>query len=681
MDPSGIYTDSPSVLIADYRPPETRLDVRTAPSPAVDDTGNRNNSRSSTPELSNVHSHEESSSAATQSQHRTTPPHRFHHVSPIYPSPTSSQRRSGRGLKDPSVINSSIQEESEFNHHDNATSVLIASREEYNAGLTRNNIDNASAQSTRSSDNSILLPGSSTVMEYADFSLLDSSSLVETAEQQQQQTTPPQRVGTVTTVEGVPELRLLRNLPLAQTKLLAGSHRNEWSLLQDVPWNSEGSSNFFSDETAPESQFQGPRLGHEAENPTLDGQTAPSSSDTYLTWQGSERALIDEVSYSESVISSRQLVVNLMQKGLPYGLADEVATTKRFFPTRFWIVDNGINMRMNDSRFIQPKNDSAEFVPCSRWDELQSTVEYHMKVAYAIQTPTTFVMMKEYPGQYQKITVAGDNASALHSDQDRAVDIIHNTELSESKTSLLRSLHEVLCLVQTTGHNRGSVLVIAVNDLVADSNGVSNRDCKRELIDCLRSFQEHGVWIVVRLCTRDDEVVAYYHSLRKYLEKPLEILEDHLHVAQEIYKYNPWINYSEPLHRCREMGFHHPLFDVIDERPLEKIELRPFLSLILGQEPFYDAPDANSNMDKFISFVEELVEREEMRWNPVTKALCPWIDVPILRQDYGSNHGSSSPCSAGRQGVLRSLFRRRETNQVDGSAQPYEEFRYERVYL
>jgi hypothetical protein len=522
-------------------------------------------------------------------------------------------------------------------------------------------------------------------MEYADFSMLDSSSsLLETAEQQrQQQPSPsPRRAGAVTTVEGVPELKLLRrNLPLAQTKLLAGSHRNEWSLLQDVPWNSESSSNFFSDEAAPESQFQGPRLGHEAEYPSFDGQTAPSSSDTYLTWQGSERAIVDEVSFSESVISSRQLVVNLMQKGLPYGLADEIATTKRFFPTRFWIVDNDINMRMNDSRFIQPRDDSAEIVPCSRWDELQSTVEYHIRVAYAIQTPTTFLMMKENPGQYQKITVAGDNASALHSDQERAIDIIRNMQLSRSKTSLFWSLHEVLRLVLATDHNRGSVLVIAVNDVAVDANGNSNRDCKQDLIDCLRNFQEQGVRIVIRLCTRDDDVVAYYYSLRKYLEKPLEILEHHLHVAQEVYKHNPWINYAEPLHRSREMGFHHPLFDVIDERPLEIKELRQFLCMIFGQEPFFDAPDENSNIDEFISFVDELVEREEMRWNPVTKTLGPWIDVPLLRQKYGSNRGSSSPRSALRQGVLRSLFRRRDANHVDGSSKPKEEFRYERVYL
>ena len=31
---------------------------------------------------------------------------------------------------------------------------------------------------------------------------------------------------------------------------------------------------------------------------------------------------------------------------------------------------------------------------------------------------------------------------------------------------------------------------------------------------------------------------------------------------------NPWLNYSPPLHRAREIGAHHRIFDVLDERLL-----------------------------------------------------------------------------------------------------------------
>lgn len=133
-------------------------------------------------------------------------------------------------------------------------------------------------------------------------------------------------------------------------------------------------------------------------------------------------------------------------------------------------------------------------------------------------------------------------------------------------------------------HGMEAVVILATDGLPTSPSGESSECVSEKFVQALRQLQSLPVWIVVRLCTDDQEVVDFYNSLHQALELPLEVLDDLFNEAKEIYKHNRWLNYCLPLHRCRELGYQHRIFDLLDERPLTKDEVVEFCSLLLGTE-------------------------------------------------------------------------------------------------
>lgn len=90
-----------------------------------------------------------------------------------------------------------------------------------------------------------------------------------------------------------------------------------------------------------------------------------------------------------------------------------------------------------------------------------------------------------------------------------------------------------------------------------------------------------------------------------------------------------------PLHRCREMGYHHRIFDLLDERLLSKDELHTFLQLLFGKGAFVNAPDPQVDWKGFREIVTRVVKAQGKQWNPSTKKLDYWIDLKQLDKQYG----------------------------------------------
>ncbi len=105
--------------------------------------------------------------------------------------------------------------------------------------------------------------------------------------------------------------------------------------------------------------------------------------------------------------------------------------------------------------------------------------------------------------------------------------------------------------------------------------------------------------------------------------------------AKEVYAHNPWLNYTLPIHRMREMGIQNRLFDLLDERPFTRSELYDFCTLLFGIRAFDNVPDPEADFPDFIKKLEKINDRERGHWNPISKKAKSLIDVKEVGRVYG----------------------------------------------
>ena len=336
-------------------------------------------------------------------------------------------------------------------------------------------------------------------------------------------------------------------------------------------------------------------------------------------------------------------IQSLQDQGFTMGLIQAMSRNSQLFPLRIWVVDNSGSMSMQDGhRIIETrKSNDVRLVSCSRWTELQETVDYHCQMAALLQAATVFRLLND-PG-----TIVGPQQFSIGETDPGNIP----QELQLARTTMQRatpggvtplSLHvneirsNIMTMMQqdlmSTG--RKVAIILATDGLPTDTRGYSGEGPRAEFESSLRSLEGLPVWIVIRLCTDEEAVVEYYNNLDSNLELSLEVLDDFTGEAQEVCAKNPWLNYALPLHRIREMGFHHRLFDLLDERMLSVDELREFLYLLFGQDELDGIPDPQVDFATFLDMVSIVVHRANDQWNPVTKRMGPWIDMRKLKSCY-----------------------------------------------
>lgn len=282
----------------------------------------------------------------------------------------------------------------------------------------------------------------------------------------------------------------------------------------------------------------------------------------------------------------------------------------------------------------------VKLVNCSRWSELQQTIEYHAQISGLLKSPTVFRLLND-PGRMigpQQFSIAERGDNLIQEDLEIAMNTMTQaspsgcTPLSQHIIEIRENVIAMLPQLERTGQK--VAIILATDGLPTDAYGKCDSLTRSDFENNLRSLAGLPVWVVVRLCTDEDSVVDYYNNLDSQLELSLEVLDDWIGESQEVYEHNPWLNYGLCLHRIREMGFHHRLFDLLDERRLNLDELREFLILLFGPDEFDGVPDPNLDFKAFYHHVKAAAAKEDKLWNPVSKKMGHWIDVNKLKSCY-----------------------------------------------
>ncbi|KAL3804363.1 hypothetical protein HJC23_011291 [Cyclotella cryptica] len=350
----------------------------------------------------------------------------------------------------------------------------------------------------------------------------------------------------------------------------------------------------------------------------------------------------------DQIVVPEEQIQQLMKQGYTRGLALSLAQTIRTYPLRIWVVDNSGSMQNTDGhRFVETKSSrDVKVVSCSRWDEIRDCITYHAQMAAALEAPTTFRMLNDPavgPNSQQfGIAETSLDQNVIQGEVHRAVEIMKMAQPG-GVTPLVEHILDIQqCVAELAPKLRADgcrvVIVLATDGLPTDDRGYGGSAIQQQFVQALRGLEGLPVWLVIRLCTDEEQVVNFYNELDGQLELSLEVLDDFLGEANEVHEHNPWLNYALPLHRLREMGYQHRSFDMMDERPFTHEELRDFCNLLFNDKfPSDELPDPSIDWKGFAKALESRLHKESVQWNPIKKKVGPWIDMKKLNKIYGNN--------------------------------------------
>jgi len=336
----------------------------------------------------------------------------------------------------------------------------------------------------------------------------------------------------------------------------------------------------------------------------------------------------------------------LFQQGFSTGLAKALSTNALSFDHRIWVVDNSGSMQIGDGHRIVKATKSKSgmdfnSVSCTRWEELQDAVRYHAQMAALLDSSTIFKLLNN-PGSRigpQQFSVAQTGEADVSTEIENVFNIIEKvqpggvTPLTHHIWDIRQSVHAMS--PQLIKDDKKVVVVLATDGLPTDSQGYGGQEVTDGFMQALRSLEGLPIWLVIRLCTDEEPVTRFYNALDGQLELSLEVLDDFVGEAEEVYRHNAWINYALPMHRCRELGYHDRLFDLIDERTLSKGEVRDLCCLIFGVKS-QSLPDPGADWIEFMKTIKALLKNETLQWNPIKKKMMPWIDLKVLHKYHGN---------------------------------------------
>merc|ERR1711939_1191868 len=167
----------------------------------------------------------------------------------------------------------------------------------------------------------------------------------------------------------------------------------------------------------------------------------------------------------------------------------------------------------------------GKMVKCSRWVELSDEVMKVADVSSALNARTDFHLLNPTPDlkQCSIASSAWEGVAPLGPTTDAAslrqslnkVNPTNTTPLTESVMSVISMISPIAADLRASGQQ---VAVILATD--------GHPHGRQSFVQAMQQLQLLPAWVVVRLCTDDDDVVSFWNDLDEQLEAPLEVLDD-----------------------------------------------------------------------------------------------------------------------------------------------------------
>jgi len=386
----------------------------------------------------------------------------------------------------------------------------------------------------------------------------------------------------------------------------------------------------------------------------LSCPTAPVALATATTTNKPKKNKKKKKNNNNNSLLGNNATATLKDQGYTTGLIQSIARNNNAFPVRFWVVDNSGSMSSPDGHRLYAdfsnnnNNNTVRLLDCTRWAEIKDTVTYHARMAALLEAPTTFGLLNPSAGCPQQFDVGmtttnnnnNNNNNSIEADLSNLTYSLNNvspmgaTPLSDHVRNIRFQIESMRDELVANGQK--AVVVLATDGVPTNRYGEDSPQTRNEFKTALQSLEGLPLWLVIRLCTDDEQVVNFYNDIDGQLEFSLDVLDDFFAEAKEVYEHNQWLNYALPLHRMREMGFYHKLFDLLDERPFTRDEIKEFVLLLFGTDSLDGLRDPQIDWQRFLESVATANGKEGLQWNPVKKKMTSWIDIRKLDYYYGN---------------------------------------------
>eukprot|EP01034_Spumella_vulgaris_P028940 gene28940-35895_t len=282
-------------------------------------------------------------------------------------------------------------------------------------------------------------------------------------------------------------------------------------------------------------------------------------------------------------------------------------------------------MSAGDGHNIISTSTGTKLVSCSRWAELITSLKFHTSLAITAGTPAEFRFLNQgIP------TVVGALING-HEDVSKRQYLEQLLNGSPSGgTPLCTHINEVVRQIRASERElraagKKALVVIATDGEASDG----------DVAAAMRPLKNLPVWVIVRLCTDQNNIVSYWNHIDKDLELDMDVLDDLCGEAKEIGTWNPWLTYGEPLQRLREFGCSTKELDLLDERKLSLEEVRKVCSYIYGGS-VDSFPHPEVDWIHFCNCITHHNDTIPKVWCPRSQQLGPWVDVNVLKYSYHS---------------------------------------------